>query len=96
MIYNATTNERNLFLFFFFLLLLYFRLFSPVDEFVSLYVREKKRLRQRFLGFTKCVRGGESQNVGTVDIFTKTAFDFSQVEKEPEVKAVDPIIFRNN
>lgn len=43
MIYNATTNELNLFLFFFFfLLLLYFRLFSPVDEFVSLYVREKK------------------------------------------------------
>lgn len=29
-------------------------------------------------------------------ILTKTVLNFPHVEKEPEVKAIDPIIFRNN
>lgn len=38
----------------------------------------------------------ESLSVGTADIFTDTVLHFSHIEKEPEVKVIDPIIFRNN
>lgn len=38
----------------------------------------------------------ESQNVGTADALTKTVSHFLQMEKEPEVKARVPIIFKNN
>lgn len=34
--------------------------------------------------------------MGTVDILMKPVLNFPHVEKEPEVKAIDPIIFRNN
>lgn len=70
MIYNAITNELNL-PFFFFTFAIFYLVFSSmsVGKFVC---RREKTLEQLFLGFTECVCGGGSQNVGTVDTLTKT------------------------
>lgn len=67
--------------------------------FVNLCVRERKKRKENGPDLSKLYQvhlWWESQNVGIGDTLTKMVLNFLHREREPEVKAIDPIMFRNN
>lgn len=62
---------------------------------MSVYV-ERKDIGAAISRLCQVCTWWESQDVGIVDTLTKTVLHFLHTEKEPEVKAIDPIIFRKN
>lgn len=53
-------------------------------------------MEQLFLGLPSVSVVGKARIWAQLVILTKTVLNFLHVEKELEVKAIDPIIFRNN